>query len=88
MFHRRIEPTVTKKVESTLTLYDINIDIRLVRKSYEATLYYSDQPHDRYSDKAVKEQTVITRNSPIELLEDIKQILTPVAPLTDRIPNE
>lgn len=88
MFHRKIKPTITKKVATTLTLYDVNIDIRLVRKSYEATLYYSDEPQDRYSDIAIKEKTVITRNSPIELLEDIKEILTPVAPLTERIPNE
>ena len=74
-FHRQLKPTVTKEVKTTLTLYDIYIEIELVRKSYQATLYYSSDPHDRYSDTAIKEKEIIYADNPKELLTKVSEVL-------------
>ena len=74
-FHRQLKPTVTKEVKTTLTLYDIYIEIELVRKSYQATLYYSSDPHDRYSDTAIKEKEIIYADNMIMLIQTPREIL-------------
>ena len=76
LFKKTIVPTVEKQISTTLTLYDVNVSIELVRKSYEATFYYTDEPQDRYSDSAVKETAVITAKSAVELLDKVRMILS------------
>lgn len=75
LFNKAIRPTVEKTISTTLVLYDVNVTIELVRKNFEATFYYTDKPHDRYSDTAVKEKVIITATNAVELLDKVKEVL-------------
>lgn len=75
IFKIKFCPTIEKVVSTKLTLSIVHISIDLQRKSYEATLFYTNKPNDRYDDYAVKEKVVVKGSSATDILDQIRRIL-------------